>query len=161
MSVSLGEAFQVCYVVADRDAGVRALGEHLGLGGWVEFEARLDVDAAHGSSTADVAVAFARWGRMVVEVVEPLGGEVGMFTDVVAADGSPRVHHLGVRVEDLATAREQASRWGAECVLSGHVEGQVEFAFMDARPQLGHHIELVQFTAQGWSLIAGILGDST
>lgn len=154
-----GEAFQLAYLSADRGEGTAALSDSLGLSGWIEFEAELEIDAEHGGGGAAVAVAFARWGRVVVEVLEPVGGSVEIFRERLAADGGPVMHHVGVRVADLGAARARAAAAGAPCVLSGRFEDQLRFAFIDATASTGHHLELVEFSPAGWELMAGILAD--
>lgn len=155
----LGDAFQVCYVTADRAAGTAAVAGALGLGAWTELEAEIEIDPQHGGGTASVAVGFARWGRFVIEVLEPRAGAVEVFRRGLAADGSPRLHHVGIRVADLAAARRQAAAAGAPCALAGGLAGHLSFAFVDAGQLLGHHLELVEFAPGGWDLMAGILGE--
>ena len=155
----LSQAFQVGYVTADRAAAVACLSETLGLSGWIEFDAEMDVDTVgdDGERKSIVAVAFARWGRMVIEVVEPRDGDVEVFRRLVPDDATLRMHHVGIRVPDLAFARQTARSMGLACELSGRFEDQVQYAFIEATARLGHHLELVQFSPQGWELIAGIL----
>jgi hypothetical protein len=153
-----GHAFQICYVAADRATATDLLGRSLGLGDWIEFEAEIEIDPEHGAEGATVAVAFARWGRIVVEVLQPLGGSTDIFSRELASGAGLRIHHVGVRVADLSAARRQSEDAGAPCVLSGGLAEQLRYAFVDARPLLGHHLELVEFAPSGWELMAGILG---
>jgi len=134
------------------------LGDLLGVGDWVTFEPEMSLDGDSGA-TVKVAAAFCRWGRAVLEVIEPLEGETAIFTDSISPERTLAFHHVGVRVEDLAAARDASARAGSESVVSGHFEDQIEFAFVDARATMGHYLELVQFSEAGWGLIAGILGD--
>lgn len=154
----LTEAFQVCFVCAKRASGVQRLSDQLGLTGWVEFEAELEVDGATGTGAATVAVAFARWGTMIVEVLEPMAGPVEVFRRALPTEhDNMRLHHVGIRVADLTAARVHAEKTGAACVLSGGIADQIRFAFVDTTAQLGHHLELVEFSPEGWALMSGIL----
>lgn len=141
--------FQVAYVTHDRAAAEAALSTRLGLTGWTEL------DVVPGG--AKLAVAFARAGRIQVELMQPLGGDDAIFTDLLPARGLVRVHHLGVRVEDMDLAIEHAAQAGYETAKAGAIEGQLRFAFVDTRPDLGHFIELAEFTPAGWEFVAGIL----
>jgi hypothetical protein len=141
--------FQIAYVTHDRAAAQAALGERLGLTGWTD----LDVVPAG----AELAVAFARAGRIQIELIQPLGGDATIFTDLLPARGLVAVHHLGVRVDDMDLALAHASEAGYETPKQGAIEGQLRFAFVDTRPDLGHFIELAEFTTPGWEFVAGIL----
>jgi len=141
--------FQVAYVTRDRSGAQRELSTRLGLGGWTE----LDVEVAG----AELAVAFARAGRVVIELVQPLGGDAELFTGLLPAEGLVKLHHLGVRVDDIDLALEHADSAGYACASAGELAGQLRFAFVDTTGDLGHYIELAQFTPVGWEFIAGIL----
>ena len=141
--------FQVAYVTRDRSGAERELSTRLGLGGLTE----LDVEVAG----AELAVAFARAGRVVIELVQPLGGEAELFTGMLPAKGLVKLHHLGVRVEDIDLALGHAESAGYACASVGELAGQLRFAFVDTTGDLGHYVELAQFTSAGWEFIAGIL----
>jgi hypothetical protein len=141
--------FQVAYVTHDRAAAERELGARLGLIGWTD----LDVDVGG----AELAVAFARAGRIQVELIQPIAGETEIFTDLLPAHGLVKLHHLGVRVEDIELAVGHAAAAGYVCRRRGEIEGQLRFAFVDTTPDLGHYTELAQFTADGWKFVSAIL----
>jgi hypothetical protein len=143
--------FQIAYVTHDRAAAQAALGERLGLSAWTD----LDVVPAG----AELAVAFARAGRIQIELIQPLGGDATIFSDLLPTRGLVAVHHLGVRVEDIDLALTHAAEAGFQTPKQGAIEGQLRFAFVDTRADLGHFIELAEFTASGWEFVTGILGD--
>ena len=141
--------FQVAYVTHDRAAAERELGARLGLTGWTD----LDVDLGG----AELAVAFARAGRIQIELIQPIAGETEIFAELLPAHGLVKVHHLGVRVEDIELALGHADAAGYACRRRGEMEGQLQFAFVDTTADLGHYTELAQFTAAGWEFAAAIL----
>jgi hypothetical protein len=126
--------FQVAYVTHDREVAER------------ELTVRLEL-----------AVAFARAGRVEIELIQPIAGETAIFIERLPARGLVAVHHLGVRVEDIALALEHSGAAGYRCCLSGQIEGHLRYAFVDTTGDLGHYTELAQFTAAGWDFVAGIL----
>lgn len=148
------ELFQVCYVARDRASAIHDLGARLGVSRWTQFEPTMQIASG---GTASVRAAFARWGRVVLEVIEPLEGEVGVFRDALPDGPAPRLHHVGLRVASLDAAIRDAAGHGYPLVLGGHFEDEMQFAFVDARDELGFHLELVQFNASGWTFISHTL----
>jgi hypothetical protein len=141
--------FQVAYVTHDRAAAESHFAERFGISRWTN----LDVDVGG----TELAVAFARAGTIQVELIEPIAGATEMFSSLLPASGVVKVHHLGVRVEDVDLALDHAHTAGYECRRSGQIEGQLRFAFVDTTSDLGHYIELAEFTPAGWEFVATIL----
>jgi hypothetical protein len=135
--------FQVAYVTHDRGEAEREFVTRFGVRGWTE----LDVDVFG----AQLAVAFARAGRVQIELIQPVAGDTALFSELLPQSGLVKVHHLGVRVDDIELALVHADAAGYACRRSGGIEGQLRFAFVDTTSDLGHYIELAQFTPAGWS----------
>ena len=146
---AFGDVFQVAYVTHDRGAAEGDLEARLGISDWTDLEVE--------PAGASLAVAFARAGRIQVELIQPLGGRDRIFSELLPSTGAVRMHHLGVRVEDMDEALEHADAAGFRAPHVGEIEGQLKFAFVDTTAELGHYLELAQFTPAGWDFVAGIL----
>lgn len=157
LRVRFDDVFQIGFVSSSRSDGMEALDRLFVVDDWITFEPEMDVEIPEPGKKMRVAAAFGRLGRVVVEVVEPLGGEVDVFGDPTGSGGPVTLHHLGIKVDDLDLAVEAATSTGCEVVSGGRFEDQIQFAFIDARPVVGHYLELVEFSDAGWQLIDGIL----
>jgi len=74
------------------------------------FETALGLEFRGEESHPEVRVAFFGGGQVAVELLEPLGDKtsIGMF---IAARGEG-IHHLALKVDDVAAALGEASRHG-------------------------------------------------
>ena len=74
------------------------------------FETALGLEFRGEESHPDVRVAFFGGGQVAVELLEPLDERtaVGRFI----AERGEGVHHLALKVDDVAAAMEEASRHG-------------------------------------------------
>jgi methylmalonyl-CoA epimerase len=85
------------------------------------FEEALGLDFRGEESFPDVRVAFFGAGPVAVELLEPIGDQtdIGRFL----AQRGEGIHHLALRVDNVAAALEEASRHG--------------LALIDTAPQSG------------------------
>lgn len=146
----LREPCQLGYVTRDLDAAMARLRAIGGIGSFAVYEPELEVEAAGQRGTARIRVALANLGTMQVELIEPVDGAVGIYRDG-APDADPFLHHVAVLVRGGEAAWDAAL---ADLAAAGHApaltgEGGrawgtlTRFAYVDARPLLGHHVELI------------------
>ncbi|MDI7277419.1 MAG: VOC family protein, partial [Anaerolineae bacterium] len=84
-------------------------------------------------------------GPLRIELIEPLAGE-SVYAEFVRQHGYG-VHHLGVLVDDMATALAQARAAGLEMIMDGAgfgPDGDGHYAYLDTESALGVTIELIQ-----------------
>ena len=68
------------------------------------------------------------------------------------ADAAPRLHHVAVRREDLDAMRAEIAQLAAPVVFEG--EGpSIQYVLVDARKSLGHYLEYVWATPEGWAMV--------
>jgi hypothetical protein len=92
------------------------------------------VDGAVG--TFDHSSAYAQWGQLMVELLQTHhGGPVGEIVGV---------HHLAFFVDNMERAATQLTAAGCREVLHATTERGTAFAFHEARPQLGHLVEIYE-----------------
>ena len=133
----LGRPVQIAYAVADVRAAARRRSETTGAGPFVVVDhiplASARVDGAPG--TFDHSSGYGQWGDVMVELVQE-------HTPPLVAPG--RVHHLAFMVGALSAAMAWCVERGwPELLLAETRTGQA-FAFMDARADLGHLVELYE-----------------
>ena len=134
----LRRAVQIAYAVADVGNAAAEFAASMGAGPF--FIARhIPVQSArvHGvPGQFDHSSAYGQWGDVMVELVVE-------HTVAIVAPGTG-VHHVAFMVPSLpaAVAWCVAQDWPE--VLWAELAGGLQFAFCDARPQLGHLIEIYE-----------------
>jgi len=141
--------FQIGYVTKDLDAGVRQLGAIHGI---ERFRIKRDVPSMPGMPKMLMHQAHVFIGAVQLEVIQPAGGDDGLYRDVCAADDSAiRHHHSGMWIDDaveyggLRAALEEQKIPIVFEVSIPNIGGAI---YADTRPKLGHYLEYVHFTPE-------------
>lgn len=128
---------QIAYAVTDVIAAAQRFAGRTGAGPFF-FAHHIALDSAtiDGKAAAfDHSSAFGQWGDLMVELIHE-------HTRPLVAPGS--VHHMAFMVDDLLEAIQWCGSNGwAETLFARTSSGQ-EFAFCDARADLGHLLELYE-----------------
>lgn len=134
----LGAPVQIAYPVDDVHAAAAHRSETTGAGPFFVIEhIELAEARVHGSSGEfDHSSAYGQWGHVMVELVQE-------HTSPLVAPGSG-VHHLAFMVESLPDAMSWCTHHDWPELLWARTTGGQEFAFMDARHELGHLVELYE-----------------
>ena len=130
-----GGPVQVAYGVDDLDAAV-AEWEAGGAGPFV-VRRHIDVDAAvvfGEPGEFDHSSAYGWRGSLMVELVQ---------VHAPSLLGGTGLHHLAFFVDSFARASAELEGHGMPAALCARA-GSTDFAFHDARPQLGHFIEIYE-----------------
>jgi hypothetical protein len=142
--------YQVSYVARDLDQAMAFLRQKMGAGEFSVREPDLLVTVAGEQRPQKIRVALANIGRMQIEVIEPVSGAIGIYTEGIDYDRSVLTfHHVGIAVPGPIanwTRMEQEVRAsGDEFALSfAYDDGAnalVRFAYVDTRPSTGHYTE--------------------
>src|SRR5260370_21237629 len=99
--------YKLGYVTPDRAAAVKVLSDEYGFEQFVPFEPTLSVSTDDGrTGPASLRCAFSAGRDLVIEVMEPVGGLVGIFRDPIdGAAGFPlSFHHVRGPVADFDPA---------------------------------------------------------
>ena len=137
----LGAPVQVAYGVDDVELAANRFAAHTGAGPFfIVRHIALESARVHGAEGIfDHSSAYGQWGSVMVELVQE------HTPPLVPLDGSAqRIHHLAFLVPDLGAARDQCVARGWPEVLWARTSGGQEFAFCDARAELGHLVELYE-----------------
>lgn len=134
----LGPPVQVAYAVTDVHAAADRRRAATGAGPFFVIEHIQLVSAriAGVPGRFDHSSAYGQWGDVMVELVHE-------HTEPLVPPGSG-VHHLAFMVESLADAATWCAHQGWPELLWARTEAGQEFAFMDARAELGHLVELYE-----------------
>jgi len=138
---------QIGYVTKDLDAGVRQLGATHGM---ERFRSKRDVPSMPGMPKMLMHQAHAFIGAVQIEIIQPAGGDDGLYRDFCAADSSAiRHHHFGMWVDDAAEysgLRASLEEQNIPIVFEVAIPDIGGAIYADTRPKLGHYLEYVHFT---------------
>jgi hypothetical protein len=140
--------FQMAYVVEDIDAAMRRWIEQLDVGPWFLLEHFSGERPTYrgAPSTADVALAMAFAGHMLVELIALRDDEPSVWREGVERRGYG-FHHFGVGTldydADLARHREQ----GHELAYEAGVPTGGRVAYVDTTAELPGYLELIEMDA--------------
>ena len=138
----LHQPVQIAYAVTDVATAAARFAATTGAGPFFVVE-HIALDAARVcgvDGTFDHSSAYGHWGTVMVELVEEHSRP-----PIVAAPG---LHHLAFMVDDLGAAVEWCTAKGWEEALFARTTRGQEFAFCDARHDLGHLIEMYEPSAR-------------
>jgi hypothetical protein len=163
----LANIWQVCYVTTDLDRGMAELGERLGIENFTE----VPTDGAtflKGSEPAqwDVRVAMGARGGPIVEMIEPIAGEVDFYRRFLPSDGSfgMRFHHLAVLVplgdEAWESVTALLAKRGLPVEYTILIPDRARLAYVDATAELGHYLEICQLQPADTEFFIGLIEGS-
>lgn len=152
--MSLQGLFQVGYVTHELDRAIATFAPFAG----AEF-ATMDIDLPArtplGDRVVSVRVGVTWVGRMQIELIQPVSGHIDAYLESLPADPDdvvPRFHHLAVRRDDPDHMRTEVAAMGIPVVFETGGNG-IQSMFVDARARIGHHLELVCATSEGWAML--------
>ena len=159
--------WQLGYVTTDLDRAIEFMSERFGL----EHCVKLPTGGASflvGDQPAEWDARFAMGSRggLIIELIEPVGGEVGFYTRLLPADGSfaVRFHHIATFMETGDQAWEQMHALLHEAGLRFDytvlIPDRVRAGYVDMTAELGHYVEICQLQTEDTDFFAGLATDS-
>ena len=101
-------------------------------------------------------------GGLIVELIEPIGGEVEFYRRFLPADGSfaVRFHHFATFIptgdEEWERVREILARAQLRFDYTVLIPGRVRAGYVDTSAQLGHLIEICQLEREDIDFFEGL-----
>jgi hypothetical protein len=140
--------FQMAYVVEDIETGMQRWIEQLGVGPWYQLEHFTGERATYrgAPAEADVALAMAYAGHMLVELIAPNDDKPSVYREAIQQRGYG-FHHFGVGSldydADVARHREQ----GHDLAFEAWVPTGGRVAYMDTTAELPGYVEVIEMDA--------------
>ena len=134
----LGRPVQIAYAVTEVAAAAARFAASTGAGPFfvIEHVALSEARVEGRPGTFDHSSAYGQWGAVMVELCEE-HSHPRLVTP-------PSVHHLAYMVSDLCAAVAWCVANGWHETLFARTTGGQEFAFCDARAELGHLVEMYE-----------------
>jgi hypothetical protein len=143
--------WQLGYVTTDLDRGIELLRDGFGVDNLTAVPSGgADFYAGDKLVPWEAKFAMGARGGLIVELIEPVDGEVGFYRRALPDDGS-----FAVRLHHIATYAELGDEaWEAIAgLLAAHdlrfdytmlIEGRVRAGYVDTTAELGHFLEVCQ-----------------
>ncbi len=163
----LANVWQLGYVTTDLDHAIEFMAERFGL----EDCRRLPSDTATflaGDQPVpwEVKVAMGARGGLIVELIEPVAGEIDFYTEVLPDRGefAVRLHHVATHT---ATGEDEWRRLEALLAQSSLrvdytvlIPGRVRAGYVDTRAELGHWLEICQLQREDIEFFTSLITQS-
>jgi hypothetical protein len=154
--------WQVAYVTRDLDEGVALLRERFGV-------ESTEVPTEGGTFYAgdepvewDVRIAMGARGGLIVETIEPIGGEVDFYRRALPKDGGPGLgfHHLAAHMPLGDDAWNAVEGLGLRIPYTLVIPDRVRAGYLDTTALLGHYLEVCQLQPKDTELFDGLVAQS-
>jgi len=163
----LANVWQLGYVTTDLDRATEHLADKFGLTDCRRLPSDTATFLAGDQPVPwDVKVAMGARGGLIVELIEPVAGEIDFYTDVLPDDGefAVRLHHLATYT---ATGDPEWDRLRALLAESNLrvdytvlIPGRVRAGYVDTRSELGHWLEICQLQREDIEFFTSLVTDS-
>jgi Glyoxalase/Bleomycin resistance protein/Dioxygenase superfamily len=167
---ALGDLFanvwQVCYVTPGLERGMEELRELLGVENATEVPVEGATFMKRGEEVEwEPRVAMGARGGLIVELIEPVAGEVGFYRDALPKDGGAlALHHLAMLVplgdEAWSSVEKLVEEKGLGFEYTILIPDRARLAYVDTRATLGHWIELCQLQKADTDFFSGLIAES-
>jgi hypothetical protein len=163
----LANVWQLGYVTTDLDRATEFMAERFGLQDCRRLPSETATFLAGDTPVPwEVKVAMGARGGLIVELIEPVAGEIDFYTEVLpeGRDFSVRLHHIATYT---ATGDEE---WARIEALLGHanlnvdytvlIPGRVRAGYVDTRAELGHWLEICQLQREDIEFFSALVTES-
>jgi hypothetical protein len=157
----LSNIWQVCYVTRDLDAGMAELRDRYGI-----ESTEVPTDGATflvGDEPAewDVRVSMGARRGPIVELIEPVGGEVDFYRQALPQNGGLGFHHLATYVplgdEAWSSIGDLLAAEGLRIDYTVLIPDRVRAGYVDTTAQLGHYLEVCQLQPADIEFFSGLV----
>ncbi len=163
----LANVWQLGYVTTDLERATQFMAERFGL-----TDCRnLPSDTAtflRGYTPVpwSIKAAMGARGGLIVELIEPVGGEIDFYTEVLPNGGefAVRLHHLATYTATGEPEWERIKALLAKADLKVDytvlIPGRVRAGYVDTRAELGHWLEICQLQREDIEFFSALVSDS-
>jgi hypothetical protein len=159
--------WQLGYVTTDLERAIEELSTRF------DLDHCLHLPSAGATFTAgdevvpwEAKFAMGARGGLIIELIEPVDGEVGFYRDALPTDGSfaIRLHHLGTFMDsgdrqwDLV--RGLLADAGLRFDYTMTIPDRVRAGYIDTRAELGHFLEVCQLERDDTDFFDALVADS-
>ncbi|MFF2851939.1 VOC family protein [Streptomyces sp. NPDC058001] len=100
-----------------------------------------------------IDVALVNAGATNIEIIRPVEGAVALYHRGVRPEMPATLHHVAFRVEDFDEASALVTGAGKSWAQYGR-SGPIRFGYVDLTAELGHFVEIMEYSGEGTSPFA-------
>jgi len=149
-----GFHYQNAYVTRDMDKWIEEFKKRGKVDRVMTYEGTTQVTTPRGKGEQTNKLAFIWVGDLQYELIQPVAGDVSIYSDALPADDGLQFHHICMRVPDWDDFRARVDQQPFPVVLEGGNE-LLRFLYLDARPFLGHYLEYTWMGEERWAQMGG------
>jgi hypothetical protein len=143
LAITLGVPVQVAYAVEDVEQAAASFADRFGAGPFfVRHHPPFEATHDDGPAIFNHSSAYGQWGHMQIELVQLGDCSPAALHHLVSR--CPGIHHVATFVESLPDERARLEARGMRCVMHATTPSGLQFAFYDARAELGHLLEIYE-----------------
>jgi hypothetical protein len=162
---ALGDVYaslwQVCYVTRDLEAGMRLLREEYGVESTEVPTEGATFLVGDEPADWDVRVSMGARGGLIIELIEPVGGEVDFYRRFLPDGDGLGFHHLAsyMKVGDEAWDQlaDVLAAAGLAIDYTVLIPNRVRAGYVDTTKQLGHYLEICQLQPADTEFFSGLI----
>jgi len=152
---------QNAYVTHNLDKAMEIISDRFGVEKFDRFDPEMTVKTLEGEKPLATRVASYWAGGLNIEIIEPTGGYVDHYVNMLPQDRSdaiPRFHHISLRRDDEAAMRKEIEQLGLPLAFEGPMSikdaiPSLVFVYLDGRQTLGHYIEFTWKSPEAWKYV--------
>lgn len=159
----LSNIWQVCYVTRDLDEGMALLRDHYGIESTEVPTEGATFLAGDEPAPWDVRVSMGARRGPIVELIEPVAGEVDFYRRALRDDGELGFHHVATYVplgdETWNSIGDLLAEEGLHFEYTVLIPDRVRAGYVDTTAQLGHYLEVCQLQKADTDFFSSLIVD--
>jgi hypothetical protein len=159
----LSNIWQVCYVTRDLDEGMALLRDRYGIESTEVPTEGATFLAGEDPAPWDVRVSMGARRGPIVELIEPVGGEVDFYRRALRDDGDLGFHHVATYVplgdETWGSIADLLAEEGLRFEYTVLIPDRVRAGYVDTTAQLGHYLEVCQLQKADTDFFSSLIDD--
>ena len=159
----LSNIWQVCYVTPDLDQGMAELRDRYGIESTEVPTEGATFLVGEEPAPWDVRVSMGARRGPIVELIEPVAGEVDFYRRALRDDGELGFHHVATYVplgdETWNSIGDLLAEDGLRFEYTVLIPDRVRAGYVDTSAQLGHYLEVCQLQKADTDFFSSLIVD--
>jgi hypothetical protein len=165
---ALGDLFaniwQLAYVTRDLDEGMALLRDRFGVESTEVPTEGATFLVGDEPADWDVRISMGARGSVILELIEPVGGEVDFYRRFLPENGALGFHHMATFIpvgdESWSAMGELLAAHGLRVDYTVLIPDRVRAGYVDTTAMLGHYLEICQLQPMDIELFSGLVEQS-